>query len=397
MPIDLQTILVGAIGAGAGMIAKPVAERLVDRIFNRKPVFAISPHVLRNDWIIKVEPVNSSARRKKPLNLSFKSGISLGVGILNKEQLSWTIDLSKLDLIRDELTTNTFAELQLFFNPSQMSEPIRITYKPGAAPQTITSPSTVSVSSIKSFIQAISSRRKISLINTEIQITDGFPVGSDNVGWTSVFDGKEINISNVSDFEIIGESAALLAQPRYAWVLSFSNCRDLTFNNLTMGHLTAGYCQGGVIRFQNCSGVAIRGCDLYGSGTYGFEFLDCTDINIENTTVRDCSYGILKIANSSSVTFTDCYFGNNREFDLCIFEGRIEQVMLRKCTFERNFSNDSLFSLEGITGMGSNVYVWDCSFLDNHCKQFEDKSGFFSESRNRFVGNSWQQPQPRPK
>jgi len=159
---------------------------------------------------------------------------------------------------------------------------------------------------------------------------------------------------------------------------------------LAIGHLTSGYCEGGVIKFVNCSGVKITGCDLYGSGTYGFEFDGCSDIDVDKTTVRDCSYGILRISNSSSVTFTDCKFANNREFDLCTFAGKIEQVMFRKCAFERNFSRDDFFHLGSVTQMGSGVFVWDCAFTDNDCARLQDESGFFSESRNRYIGNAWQ-------
>lgn len=42
MAIDLQTLIVAAVSAGIGMFAKPIAERLVERFFSRKPVFAIS-------------------------------------------------------------------------------------------------------------------------------------------------------------------------------------------------------------------------------------------------------------------------------------------------------------------------------------------------------------------
>jgi hypothetical protein len=392
MPFDLQTLLVAAISAGLGMFAKPIAEKLVDGFFNRKPVFAISPHVLRNDWLVQIEPVNSAARHKKPLNLSFRGAITIGAGILKNKDgvLQWQVDLSNLESVRDELLANTFAEFQLFFEPNHMSELVRITYKPTSTSQAAEPHSSISVNTIKSFIQGVSSRRTIFVRGTELLMSDGFPTGTSNVSWNSVFDGKEISISDVEDFEILGENAALLAQPRYAWVLSFLNCRNITVSDLTIGHLTSGYCQGGVIRFKNCAGVKIRNCDLYGSGTYGFEFADCSDVDIDKTTVRDCSYGILGISNSNSITFTDCSFANNREFDLCTFAGRIEQVMFRKCFFERNFSRERFFDLSNVTQMGSGVFVWDCLFKDNDCVKFQDESGFFSESRNQYVGNTWQ-------
>lgn len=160
------------------MFAKPIAEKLVDRLFNRKPVFAISPHVLRNDWFIEVEPVNSSARRKKPLNLSFRGAITICAGILERknDELRWKIDISNVESVRDELLKNTFADFQLFFDPDHMSETVRITHKPKPvlAPQTIEAArSSISVNTVKSLIQGTSSRRTIFVRDAELVISDG--------------------------------------------------------------------------------------------------------------------------------------------------------------------------------------------------------------------------------
>jgi hypothetical protein len=392
MTFDLQTIILAALGgSGLGMFAKPIAERLVDRFFNRKPLFAISPHVLRNDWSIQILPVNSSARYKRPLNLSFRGTVMVGAGqpVMGPDGPKWRLDLSDAELIRDELVANTLADFQLFFDPNHMSEMIRVTYKPSSSPQQIEYHSSTDVATIKSFIQGVSSRRTIFIRSAELLVGDGFPTSTANVRWKSVFDGKELSISDVEDFEIQGENAALLAEARYSWVLTFVNCRNVTLSDITAGHLTAGYCMGGVIRFEGCSGVKIRRCDLYGSGTYGFEFVSCSDVDIDGTTVRDCSYGILNISNSRSITFTNCHFANNREFSLCNFEGTVEEVMFRKCSFERNFSVKELFHFGDMAQRSSGVYVWDCTFNSNDCPRLQNGTSYFSESRNVYKGNAW--------
>jgi hypothetical protein len=393
MTFDFQTMILAVLGgSGLGMFARPIAERLVDRFFNRNPLFAISPHVLRNDWSIQIQPVNSSARYKKPLNLSFRGAVTVGAGRLITKPGSpqWRLDLSDVEIIRDELLANTFADFQLFFDPNHMSEMIRVTHKPTSAQQPVEYYSSINVETVKSFIQGVSSRRTIFLRDTELLIGDGFPTTTAHVNWTSVFDGKELSISDVEDFEIQGEKAALLAHPRYSWVITFVNCRNLTLSDFTAGHLTAGYCMGGVLRFQGCSRIKIRRCDLYGSGTYGLEFTDCADVDIDATTVRDCSYGILNISNSRSITFTDCHFANNREFSLCNFSGNIEEVMFRKCSFERNFSREELFHFDGIAQRASGVYVWDSAFKNNDCARLQNGTWFFAESRNTYKGNTWQ-------
>lgn len=389
MNFDIQTLIVAAIGAVAGMFAKPIAEKLVDRFFSRKPVFAASPHVIRHGWSIQIAPVNSPARRKRPLNLSFRGAIILNAGRLSRKNntLQWNINFGEIEAIRDELIQNSFADFQLFFDSNHMSETIRVAYKPTQAADSELR-SSVFVETPKSLVQSISSQRTIFIRESELRINDAFPTTTRFVSWTSVFDGKEICISDLEEIEILGEESALLTDPRYAWVLKFNNCHGLTIRNLTIGHTTAGYCLGGVLKFENCSRIKIDSCDLYGSGTYGFEFINCTDVDVDRTTVRDCSYGILKMTNCRNITFTDCHFANNREFDLCEFSGFIEDVMFRKSLFEKNFTNRSFFSFREITEESSHIFVWDCSFRNNTFSRLHDKSDVLSESDNRYLNNN---------
>ena len=89
------------------------------------------------------------------------------------------------------------------------------------------------------------------------------------LGWSDQFDGKELDIAGMSNLTIEGEGdmAGIIVEPRYAYVLSFFNCKDITLRNLTLGHTDSGYCQGGVVAIRGCQNTVIEGCDLYGCGT----------------------------------------------------------------------------------------------------------------------------------
>ncbi|WP_316163387.1 right-handed parallel beta-helix repeat-containing protein [Bradyrhizobium sp. SZCCHNRI20481] len=391
MQVDLNTAIVAVITALATWVLKPIAERYIEAFFKRKPVFAIHPYVLRDNWLVQIQPVNGPARRKKPLHLSFQGTLTMGVGVMSNESdtLGWTLDISSIEVLRDELRKATFVDVQLFFDASQMSEPVRLTYKPVNPVRSAQQSPPISIETVRALIQSVSSHRIVHVSSVEILLNDGFPLATENVRWNSVFDGKELVIAGVEHFEIEGDDAALLVEPQYSWVITFENCRNIAITDLTLGHVSAGYCQGGVLRFVNCNGVKVRNCDLYGSGTYGFEFENCADVDVDNTTVRDCSYGILKISNSQNITFTGCVFADNREFDLCSFFGEVEQIMFRKCSFERNQSGYSMFRMDGITG-GGGVYVWGCKFSYNVCRRLNDGGWFLSENNNEYVGNSWE-------
>ncbi|MGJ4950944.1 right-handed parallel beta-helix repeat-containing protein [Bradyrhizobium sp. HKCCYLS20291] len=394
MQIDLTTAVVAVITALATWVLKPIAERYIEAFFKRKPAFAVHPYVLRDNWLIRIEPVNSPARRTKPLHVSFHGTLTMGAGVVNHETgaLGWTLDVSTVEVLRDELLKATFVDFQLFFDASQMSEPVRLIHKPVDVVEPTQQLPPVSVNTVRDLLQTVSSHRRVRINNAELLINDGFPLSTESVKWNSVFDGKELIIVGAQNLEIEGDGAALLAEPEYSWVITFENCRNITIAGLTLGHVSAGYCQGGVLKFVNCHEVKIRNCDLYGSGTYGFEFENCADVDIDNSTVRDCSYGILNISNSKNITFTGCVFANNREFDLCSFFGDVEHIMFRKCSFNRNQSSGSMFRMDRVTSAG--VYVWQCSFSHNVCRGLNYDGWLLSESNNEYVGNSWDSSPP---
>ena len=50
------------------------------------------------------------------------------------------------------------------------------------------------------------------------------------LGWSDQFDGKELDIAGMNNLTIEGEGdmAGIIVEPRYAYVLSFFNCKDIT-------------------------------------------------------------------------------------------------------------------------------------------------------------------------
>lgn len=150
-----------------------------------------------------------------------------------------------------------------------------------------------------------------------------------------VYEGRELIIRNIHGLTLRGESGAhLVVDAAYANVLSFENCDNIRIENLTLGHaVEKGTCTGGVIYLRGCSDVEIVNCDLYGCGTYGIEALDCSNVKVDNTVIRDCSDGGVNLSYTDDAHFTDCdivrcgngdatvtaLFSNNMTFDRCRF------------------------------------------------------------------------------
>lgn len=166
------------------------------------------------------------------------------------------------------------------------------------------------------------------------------------LGWADHFDGKELDIVGMSNLTIEGEGdmAGIIVEPRYAYVLSFFNCKDITLRNLTLGHTDTGYCQGGVVALRGCQNTVIEGCDLYGCGTEGIGADRSKGLQCKNTIIHDCSYQIMTLEHCNDFTFTRCAFYNCREFSL-INIGFCENTVFEECNIRDN--DGELFSIGG--------------------------------------------------
>ncbi|MBR1652376.1 MAG: right-handed parallel beta-helix repeat-containing protein [Alloprevotella sp.] len=170
------------------------------------------------------------------------------------------------------------------------------------------------------------------------------------------FDGRQLELVNVHNLTIKGgRDCHIIVSPRYANVLNLYSCRNVSIENLTIGHTEEGYCEGGVIYAEGSEALRITNCDLYGCGTYGLEAQGSSDIVMERTVIHDCSYGIMTVFGSQNLTFRDCDFVRCREFGLLEFGEDCYNVKFEGCRFAQN--KGALFAnLCPVTLSGCEVY-----------------------------------------
>jgi len=158
----------------------------------------------------------------------------------------------------------------------------------------------VRVKTVDEFLAAIGSDTVIKL-ESELfdlsQAADYGAYGNENYYWVNVFGGPGLVINGVRNLSIISdEPAEITALPRYADVLKFLNCENITLSGFTAGHSEgAGSCAGSVLAFENCWDVDIDACRLYGCGTWGINAYYCSELSVKNTEIYDCSIGAIAL------------------------------------------------------------------------------------------------------
>lgn len=175
---------------------------------------------------------------------------------------------------------------------------------------------TVTVTTADEFLAAIGPDREIILDAPLIDLSTASDYGGEDQPyyyWDDPYDGPQLVIHDVNNLTIRGKdgkhSNVISAVPRYAQVLYFRNCNNLTVQDLTAGHTEEpGYCMGGVLEFESCGNVVVSGTGLYGCGTIGIQAMQCRNMTLQHNEIYDCSYGGILLSTCRKVDMTDNTF-----------------------------------------------------------------------------------------
>ena len=219
-----------------------------------------------------------------------------------------------------------------------------VTASPALAEEPAPELRTVDAATVDEFLKAIAPNTVINLTGRSYDLTGatGYGVyGSKYYGWNEAYDnGWELEIAGVENLTIRAARAGaeIVTAPRYACVLAFVNCKNVTLDGFIAGHTDGpGFCTGAVLHMLGCRDMSVTGCDLYGCGTYGLELDKCRGVHALGTTIRDCSYGALYANACSDVLLDDCAvhgiegYGGVFSFYSC-HDCAVINSMVRSCT-----------------------------------------------------------------
>ena len=183
----------------------------------------------------------------------------------------------------------------------------------------------VHVSTVDELLAAIDNNTRVYLDAESFNLSEASDYGKkggEYFRWQRVDDGYGLVIHDLVNFHLIGggrENTEILAEPRWADVLCFTDCREISLMNFTAGHTQTGEgCLGGVLNLNSCSDVRIEGCGFFGCGKVGLTASFSSEIRIKDTHIYDCSYTGVCLSETSHVVFADCSIyrcGYDKSFD----------------------------------------------------------------------------------
>ena len=176
----------------------------------------------------------------------------------------------------------------------------------------------IRVTNVDELLAAIAPNTVIELAAGVYDLSAASNYGTDThssyYSWNGVYSNDEVAaelvIHNVDGLTLRGaglEETTIAAVPRYANVIKFTGCHNLTVANLTAGHTTEpGFCSGGVLRLESCTDTSITGCGLYGCGTIGVDANDTNGLRITGCDIYECSYGAVNLHTCRDVQIENC-------------------------------------------------------------------------------------------
>jgi len=178
----------------------------------------------------------------------------------------------------------------------------------------------IEVATVDELVAAIGPNTDLALLpgayDLSAAVTYGKDTGNPHCRWEIVSeDGFELCITGVSGLTFRGagmDQTTLLAQDRYANVLTFDGCQNVAVSALTAGHDPApGYCSGGVLRCVNCRGVTVERCGLFGCGTIGVWASNCGNLTVAFSRIYECSDSAVNADSCRNVLVEDCEIDHN--------------------------------------------------------------------------------------
>lgn len=221
------------------------------------------------------------------------------------------VDKAGKELSQDDLTAMTVSG-DVVWTPAPIDEKAA-----GSAPLP-SEDGAIHVSTVDELLAAIAPKTKIYLEAGVYDLSQATGYGSASgsyYSWVQDYDGPELVISDVDELTITGagvDKVTVSARPRYADVLCFMDCDDISLSGFTVGHTEEpGACSGGVLYFDGCDDVSVIECSLFGCGILGISGFDCEDMTVSKTEIYDCSSGGVYFARCSGVAMVGCNLHDN--------------------------------------------------------------------------------------
>lgn len=234
---------------------------------------------------------------------------------------------------------------------------------------------TVTVSNAEDLLNNIANNTKILL---EAGTYDFSAVDESRVQNPNVYcDYGAYIVNGVSNFCIEAKDGAnvlLCVDEAYDPVMKFESITNITFRGVTAGHnVEPGYCSGSVLEFSSGNGVKIDKCNLYGCGTYGIQAYSIENLEVTDTDIYECTYGLVDLTYVYNAHFNNCTLRDSKDMSMICVESCYD-ISFDNCLFKNNYIEPEYSTCYFVElSEYSDVTFTDCKFENNQYNKFANR------------------------
>ena len=166
--------------------------------------------------------------------------------------------------------------------------------------------------------------------------------------FVSYSSGDGVTIRAVQNVKIEGatgtaEDVNIVGGRLEDYVINIFNSSKISFHNITFTHdeTIDGNISGGAFKIQQSNTIKLVNCVLTGRASNGLFCWRSKDIELVNSSIKNCSYGIVDLRDSWSLKFTNCNFLDNRTCQTAWYMSGCVDVKINNCIYEGNHSRES--------------------------------------------------------
>lgn len=380
-------------------------ENLMDLFSGEKPRFLVlNPLVMRVSRIY-IEAENKAADSGRHLKVEY-DGVVLkdaGVPLDGSKPQRWYVTVYDKEL-PEKMLKEGFHELRVALSGEEFCDPVKkiVISKKAPVPSTDRSDTyvpvvenseiqTVEVSSARELVQAIKPNTVIKLEDKTYNLSLASYIDTDYVSWVDTgVDGFEPLIHDIYNLSLVGgENTRVVIEPKYAWVMNFQHCKNIRIEKLTIGHVSRGYCSGGVLSFSAAENIEIKDSVLFGSGTTGIQIDKVDTMRFTNSSIRDCSYNLMQIFGSSNIVFEHSTFENTEQFDLITIDESGYNIAFVDCVIRNNRSGSYAAYLFRLGEDVADISLINSRISGNQTEKFINQIEKLTMENNTFLDNSF--------
>ncbi len=211
-----------------------------------------------------------------------------------------------------------------------------------------TQPEKITAATVDEFLTAIEPGATIYLAEGEYCLSDAADYGrsgSPYYTWNDLGLGQyELQLQDLDGLTVIGagkDKTTLVTEPRWANVLGVQSCKNLTLQDMTLGHTEmTEACEGGVLRIYSSVDTALKDLGLFGCGTLGVLSYKCNGLEVQGCDVYDCSIGGMQLSYSDNIhIFNSSFRSLGKEMPVShVFDiAGCENVTVSECSISENY------------------------------------------------------------